>query len=313
MFASEGRSLTILDGAFFAHRSYHARRLPPLRAFVDHVMRVLCQEQPEFAAVAWDVEGPTFRHELYEDYKNNRPEKDPALVEHIEACHSALEELGLAVFRAPGFEGDDVVATLATTWSNRGGRVRIHTADKDILQLVDDRTCVVLQGEDFDATRVHERYGIGPERIPDWLALAGDAADGIPGIPGIGAQTASRLLASFGDMEAVISGVRNASDRRARAILGREEEARLFVRLTQLDCAVPLTWVDDELACASHPELWLQSQLAEMTRPYHRRLEAYRERAAAYMERLAIMTNNGADLSTARRQARASSSRIPLL
>lgn len=312
MFAREGRSLTILDGAFFAHRSYHARRLPPLHAFVDHVLRLLSSERPEFVAVAWDVEGPTFRHELYADYKNNRPEKDPALIEHIDACHNALQELGLAVFRAPGFEGDDVVAALAGRWRDAGGMVRVHTADKDILQLVDERVCVVLQGDAFDTAKVVERYGIGPECIPDWLALAGDSADGIPGVPGIGAQTASRLLASFGDMESVIRGVRGASDRRARAILGRESEVRLFARLTRLEPNVPLEWEDAELACAAHPELWEQTRLVELTMRYHRQLEVYRERAAAFLERYAIMTNNGVEPETARRQARMSSAIVPL-
>lgn len=304
------QSLLILDGAFFAHRSFHSTLDAPLAVFIDQVLRTIAREQREFVVCAWDAPGPNYRHELFADYKSNRPEKDPALVDHICACRDALEAMGVAVYDAPGFEGDDVVATLARRWTREGGDVRIHTADKDILQLVDEQTCVVIQGKPYVHENVVEKYGIGPELIPAWLALAGDSSDGIPGIPGIGGQTASRLLATFGSMEAVLEGAPSSGDPRARRLVGREEDARLYERLTVLHEGAPVEADAVDMVCHVHPEILMPARFADVATRYSYALEPYRERALTFDERFAIMRMNGSPEDEARRSARSAAGRV---
>lgn len=299
MVPHQARPLLILDGAFFAHRSYHARSQPPRAAFIDAVLGVVAREQPDFLACAWDVEGPTFRHDLYAGYKANRPEKDPALIEHLDACEAALRALGVSVWKADGFEGDDVVATLARQWISRGGSTTIYTADKDILQLVDDaHTTVVVGGQRYDAQRVEDNYGVPPTLVSAFLALAGDTADGIPGIPGIGKQTAARLLQTFGSLEALIAAAPKIGDRRAQAIVGREDELALFHQLTVLRDDVPLTLGNDDCACMVHPANMIPPPLDEegpvlrlwrAAQQFRQLLSPYYTRSLAFGERLALL------------------------
>lgn len=286
------RPLLILDGAFFAHRSYHSRHTEPREAFVRSVLNVIANEQPDFLACAWDAEGPNYRHELYADYKSNRPEKEPALIEHLRDCLETLRTLRIAVYEATGFEGDDVVATLTRRWTRRGGRAIIYTADKDILQLVDGNTRVVIGEKQYRGDTVEEQFGVPPSLVSSFLALAGDTADGIPGIPGIGPQSASRLLQTFGSLEAMIEAAPNTSDRRLRGLAGREEELRLFHELTKLSADVPMDVEDDDLVCHVHPEnvsRQADPELWEITRAFHHALDCYRERSFVFAERLALM------------------------
>lgn len=306
------RPLLVLDGAFFAHRAYHASHAAPAEVFVDTVLRVIADEQPDYLACAWDAEGPNYRHTLYADYKANRPEKDPALVDHLRACHAALEAMGVPVYEASGFEGDDVVATLTRRWTRRGGRVRVHTADKDILQLVDEDTTVVLRGQVFRHDDVVERYGITPAMVPAFLALAGDSADGIPGIPGIGPTTAAKLLMSFGSLDAILEAAPSCDERRARALVGREDQARLFHSLTVLHEDAPLPVEDDDLVCHVHPGVLAHPELPEAARRHAWSLECYRERAVIYEERVAMMRESIEDQRVLRREARRCAGRVPV-
>lgn len=304
------QSLLILDGAFFAHRSYHSNLDAPLAVFIDSVLRTIAREQREYVVCAWDAPGPNYRHDIYPEYKSNRPEKDPALVDHILRCRDALESMGVAVYEAAGFEGDDVVATLARRWTRKGGDVRIHTADKDILQLVDEQTCVVIQGKPYVHEDVVEKYGIGPSLIPAWLALAGDSADGIPGIHGIGGQTASRLLAMFGSLENVLEAAESCGDRRARLLIGREDEARLYQRLTVLHDEAPVPTQETDLICHVHPEVLRPKSFEDVAMRYSWALEPYRERALTFDERFAIMVMNGLERNEAIRFARVAAANV---
>lgn len=313
MSALPQRPLLVLDGAYFAHRSFHSRFSEPREAFVDAVLRVIAQEQPDFLACAWDAEGPNYRHELYPDYKSNRPEKDPALVEHLRVCLDSLRSLGVAVYEATGFEGDDVIATLTRRWTERGGRAIIYTADKDILQLVDEDTRVVIGERHFRADTVVDQYGVPPHLVSAFLALAGDSADGIPGMPGIGPQSAARLLNEFGSLEALVAAAPESNDRRARAIVGREEELELFHKLTVLSEDVPMEVEDDDLICHVHPanvtrthdqELW------EISRKFQQSLDCYRERAFAYAERFALMHDAFDHVRERSREAKRAAARL---
>lgn len=299
MIVGQNSPLLVLDGAYFGHRSYHSRNGSAREAFVDLVLGVIAREQPEFLACAWDAEGPNYRHELYDGYKSNRPEKDPELVEHLRACFKILRHLGIAVFEATGFEGDDVVATLARRWTRAGGKTTIYTADKDILQLVDDQTRVVVGGRRYAYDGVVEDYGVPPSLVSSFLALAGDSADGIPGIPGIGKQTAARLLNAFGSLDALIEAAPQTGDRRAQAIVGRESDLRLYHQLTVLSEDVPLDVRDEDLVCLVHPGNVRRAPLDRVSSDAQRvwqavqrfnfPLAAYQERSLVFSERLALM------------------------
>lgn len=307
------RPLLVLDGAYFAHRSYHSRFAEPQTAFVDAVLRVIAQEQPDFLACAWDAEGPNYRHALYPDYKSNRPEKEAALVEHLRNCLAALRSLGVAVYKATGYEGDDVVATLTRRWTRRGGRAIIYTADKDILQLVDEDTRVVIGEKQFRSDTVVEQYGVPPHLVSSFLALAGDSADGIPGIRGIGPQSASRLLNTFGSLDALIEAAAHTDDRRVKAIVGKEDELRLFHQLTVLSEDTPIDVEDDDLICHVHPMNVVRAHeqaLWEIARKFNQSLDCYRERSFAYTERLALMRGEAQPSVELRREAKRAAARV---
>lgn len=309
------RPLLVLDGAYFAHRSFHTRHGEPRDAFVRAVLQVVANEQPDFLACAWDAEGPTFRHELFPAYKSNRPEKDPALVEHLRVCLQTLRELNVAVYEAPGFEGDDVVATLTRRWTDRGGRAIIYTADKDILQLVDGNTRVVIGERQYRADTVEEQFGVPPRLVSAYLALAGDTADGIPGIRGIGTQSAARLLQSFGSLEAMVEAAPHTADRRLRGLVGQEEALALFHQLTQLKLDTPLDVEDADLVCHVHPEDLRRgpdTALWESARIFLAQLDSYRERAFVFRERLALMHGEYAVEVERVRAARRAVARVPV-
>lgn len=314
--------LLVLDGAYFGHRSYHSRQAPPREAFIDLVLGVIAREQPEFLVCAWDAEGPNYRHDLYHGYKSNRPEKDPALVEHLRACSQMLRYLGIAVFEATGFEGDDVVATLSRRWTRQGGKTTIYTADKDILQLVDDQTRVVVGGRNYSYDGVVEDYGVPPQLVSSFLALAGDSADGIPGIPGIGKQTAARLLNAFGSLDALIAAAPQTGDRRAQAIVGREDELALYHRLTILSEDVPLDVRDEDMVCLVHPSNLRRAPMEKSgpegqrvwhaVQRFHAPLAAYQERSLVFSERLALMKGASITRQERVREARRAAAQIEL-
>lgn len=312
--------LLVLDGAYFGHRSYHSRNASRRAAFVDLVLGVVAREQPEYLVCAWDAEGPNYRHDLYAGYKSNRPEKDPALVEHLRTCFQILKDLGIAVFEASGFEGDDVVATLARRWTRQGGKTTIYTADKDILQLVDDQTRVVVGGRRYAYEEVVEDYGVTPDLVSSFLALAGDSADGIPGIPGIGKQTAARLLNAFGSLDALVEAAPQTSDRRAQAIVGREKELELYHRLTVLSEDVPLDVSDEDMVCLVHPSNLRREALARVAEEeqqvwqtvqrFHHPLAPYQERSFVFSERLALMRDTKLSRLERVREARRAAAQI---
>jgi len=173
--------------------------------------------RPDFWALAWDGPGPTFRHELYADYKAQRPEMPSELADQLTPIEDLARFFGLPVIEKPGMEADDVMATLARMGVEAGHEVILVTADKDMLQCVGERVQVYApqaRGEDYaqlDADGVREKWGVGPGQIRDVLALMGDASDNIPGVPGIGEKTAVELMATFGSLAAVYDRIDEVS------------------------------------------------------------------------------------------------------
>jgi len=209
-------TLLLVDGSSYLYRAYHA--LPDLRTRageptgalhgVINMLRRLAGEYPSaHRAVVFDARGKTFRDELYPDYKAHRQAMPEDLAAQIEPIHAAVRALGWPLLTVDGVEADDVIGTLASQASARGWQTVISTGDKDLTQLVDDRVLWVntMSGEVLDRSAVESKFGIGPERIVDYLALVGDAVDGVPGVEKCGPKTAVKWLQAHGSLDGVIA------------------------------------------------------------------------------------------------------------
>ena len=209
------KPLVLVDGMGYLFRAFYA--LPPLttsrgeptgavRGVLSMLYKLLDDYDPERIAVVFDAPGKTFRDDLYSDYKANRPPFPPDLKAQIEPILEAVEAMGLAILRIDGVEADDVIGTLADKASRAGLTTLISTSDKDMAQLVDERTSLVntMTDTEMDPDGVREKFGVAPDRIIDYLALVGDNVDNIPGVPKVGPKTAVKWLDNYGDLDTLI-------------------------------------------------------------------------------------------------------------
>ncbi len=210
--------LVVFDALGLAYRAYYAFITRPLRnargentsaifGMGNMLTKFRRDLKPDRWALAWDGPGPTFRHEMYSDYKAHRPPMPDELRSQLTPIEDLARCLGLPVIEKPGMEADDVMATLSKVGSEAGYEVLLITGDKDMLQLVDGKVVVLApaaKGDDYtrlDPDGVRAKWGVGPEQIRDVLALMGDASDGYPGVPGVGEKTAVELMGTFGDLD----------------------------------------------------------------------------------------------------------------
>src|SRR3989344_4829147 len=228
------KRLVLLDSHAILHRAFHAipdfatskgEPTGALYGLTTMLLKTIDELSPDYIIAARDLPGGTFRDKLFEDYKAHRAEADPALIEQLKKAPDIFEAFGIPVYACPGFEADDVIGTIVHTLNpdRNSGRKRpvsdgagknkdvdivIATGDLDTLQLVDDKKVQVFtlrQGITdtiiYDEDRVRERYGFGPELVPDYKGLRGDPSDNIKGIKGIGEKTAEALITNFGSIE----------------------------------------------------------------------------------------------------------------
>jgi DNA polymerase-1 len=219
--------LVLFDGNAVVHRAYHAfgatkyRQEKPLTVsktgevvsavygFAMMLLKVLSELKPTHYAVAFDKKGPTFRHELFDDYKAHRPPMPDDLVGQLDRVRDLVRAFNIPVFEIDRYEADDVLGTLSRQAGERGIDTVIVTGDADTMQLVSPHVSVLYPKAGkafsdtalFDAAAVREKYGVGPEHITDLKALTGDPSDNIPGVPGIGEKTAVKLISEFGSLE----------------------------------------------------------------------------------------------------------------
>lgn len=249
-------ALHLIDGHSLTFKAYYAIRgltgpggmpIGAVFGFVRMLLKFLDEFKPTHLAVVFDTGKPTFRHELYDQYKANREAAPPDFEDQMRWIGRLLDAMGLAVFRVGGFEADDVMATLSTRVAAEGCQAAILTADKDMLQLVEDSIVVLRPGLDeirrCDAAAVVDLLGVRPEHVADWLALVGDASDNIPGVPGIGKKTAAQLIETYGSLEAILAAAGSIAKPKLReSLLANAERARLALRLATLRKDVPLDW-----------------------------------------------------------------------
>jgi len=217
------KTLVLIDGNAIIHRAYYA--IPPLTTkdntmvnavfgFSSMLLKVLSDLKPDYLAVSFDVAGGTFRDDIYEDYKGTRSKADQDLYDQIPFCHEVVETFDIPIYKREGFEADDVIGTIAHTVKDEDVTTIIVTGDKDLLQLVDDKTTEVYllkrglsEFDLYDEEKVIEKFGFGPDRIVDFKALMGDSSDNIPGVAGVGKVTATKLIKEVGGIDEIYSNL----------------------------------------------------------------------------------------------------------
>lgn len=239
----EKKLLLLFDGHALVHRAFHA--LPPLTqsktgelvnavyGFASTLLKVMSDFGPTHWAVAFDRPAPTFRHEMFEEYKAHRPPTPEELRGQIRRVHELVEAFHIPVFEMDGFEADDVLGTLSKQAEQQGVDTIIVTGDNDMLQVVSPAVKALAPKRTFtdivlyDEEAVNSKYGIRPEQLPDLKALVGDVSDNIPGVPGVGPKTASRLLQEYGSLEGIYERVDQITPEKLQATL-REYRDQAF-------------------------------------------------------------------------------------
>ena len=254
------RTLYLIDGMSCAYRAYYAIRDlrsssgEPTNAvfgFTNMLLKIIRERKPDAVTVVFDSPAPTFRHERFEAYKAHRKPMPEDLSVQIPMIRMIIDAYRIPVLQRDGVEADDLMGSLAVKAAGEGFDVFLVTSDKDMLQVVGDRISVFRPdlGEVCDAAAVERRFGVGPRKVIEVLALAGDASDNIPGVPGIGEKTAVELVRRFGGVEGVLAGVDKVKgEKRRENLIRHAEQARLSRELVTLKLDVPLDISAGDLA-----------------------------------------------------------------
>ncbi len=277
----KGHHLHLIDGSAFIFRAYHA--LPPLTRKSDGLpvgaVSGFCNMLQRYVegneggdvthlAVIFDKGSHTFRNELYDQYKANRDEMPEDLRPQIPLTRRATQAFNIACEEIEGYEADDIIATLAHQAREAGGQVTIVSSDKDLMQLVGDGVVMMdaMKGNRIiDVEGVEEKFGVGPDRVIDVQALAGDSVDNIPGAPGIGVKTAALLINEYGTLEELLDRAEEIKQpKRRETLLTHRAQIELSKKLVTLDCATPLDFTLDDLEVRDPDPETLLGFLTEM-------------------------------------------------
>ncbi len=251
-------SLYLIDGSSYLYRAYFAlpflsnsRGIPTHAAygFTRMLMKIIKEHQPQYMAVAFDVSRETFRTETYKEYKAQRPSMPDELAVQIPYIKEILKALKIPILEMENYEADDVIATLAIRAQEAGFHVVIVTGDKDMLQLVTEHIQVYDPMKDlfYGPQEVEEKMGVPPERIPDFLGLAGDSIDNIPGVKGIGAKSARELVKSLGTLEEIYAHLDQVPPKYRKKLEGAKDVAFMSKALVKVRSDLPLKVTWDQL------------------------------------------------------------------
>ncbi len=233
-------TIYLIDGTAQIYKAFYAiKRLSTSKGFptnaiygfISGLMKLIKDESPQYIGMSFDLHAPTFRHEMFEDYKANRPETPEELIQQVERIKEFVKLMGIPIYEMEGFEADDVLATLAKKAEQQGMKTVIVSSDKDLLQLVSEKIVMLSQRMQhkvvYTPEKVKEKYSINPEQMCDFLGLVGDSSDNIPGIQGIGPKTASKLLNEFGSLEALLDHTDTIKSKKQRENLEKHREVAL--------------------------------------------------------------------------------------
>ncbi|WP_022942554.1 DNA polymerase I [Psychromonas hadalis] len=258
----------LVDGSSYLYRAFFS---PPhltnsageatgaVYGVVNMLKSLMRQFNPSHIVVVFDAKGKTFRDDMYSEYKANRPSMPDDLRIQIEPLHAVIKAMGLPILIVDGVEADDVIGTLSKQASEKGIKTLISTGDKDMAQLVDEHTLLINTMTDtvLDVQGVSDKFGVPPELIIDYLALMGDTADNIPGVPGVGEKTALAMLQGIGSMDAIYENLEKlaplgfrGSKTISKKMADNEEMARLSYRLATIKLDVELDVAYDDFKFA---------------------------------------------------------------
>jgi DNA polymerase-1 len=273
--------LVLFDGNAIIHRAFHA--LPPLTVsktgemvgavygFALILLKAINELKPTHFAIAFDRKEPTFRHQLFDQYKAQRPPAPDELVNQLGRVRQLVTAFHIPAFELAGYEADDILGTLSQQASQQGVDTIIVTGDADAMQLVSPRVKLLYPKPRrafsdtmlYDEATVSQKYGIKPEHIADLKGLVGDASDNIPGVPGIGDKTAVRLIQQFGTIEEIYDHIGEATPSRLQGLLRQNEAlARRSKQLATIVTQVPITLNLDDCQISHYD----RHQVAELFR-----------------------------------------------
>lgn len=235
--------MVVIDGNSLMHRAFYA--LPLLKnskgvytnavyGFINMLLKVLDNYSPDYVVVAFDRKGPTFRHLEYQEYKAGRKAMPVELAPQFDILKKVLRGMKIGIYEKDGYEADDILGTLSKFGDDNGLQTWLITGDKDALQLVSERTCVVLTKKgitdirEYDLDGLVEEYGLSPQQMIDLKGLMGDTSDNIPGVPGVGEKTALKLIKRYGSVENVLDHIDEISGKKLKENLQQHKETALF-------------------------------------------------------------------------------------
>lgn len=280
-----GNELYIIDGSAYIYRAYHA--VAPLTnshgqythavyGFINIMRRLIKDKSPSRMLMAYDSRGPVFRHDMYPEYKANRPPMPDDLVTQIPYIKEYVKGANIPSLEVPGVEADDIIATAALKYSKAGLKVIIVSGDKDLLQLIDENITVwdPMKNKVMDAKAVQEKYSLPPTSLLDCFALMGDSADNVPGVPGVGPKTAQKLIAEYGSLDGLYEQIEGLKKSKMKEkLIDNKDGAYLSKDLIRLkvDVQVPddpdhflLTEPHDDILRKLYEELEFTTLLKEV-------------------------------------------------
>lgn len=248
--------IVVIDGNSIVNRAFYGlpdltttdgRHTNGVLGFLNILIKITEEEKPEYLAVAFDVKHPTFRHEMYSEYKGTRKGMPEELKEQMPLLKQMLSAMGVLTIECPGFEADDILGALSVKAAADGLQVSLVSGDRDLLQLSSGQVLVRIpktkrtgtEIEDYTPEQVFEKYGVQPSRIVDLKGLMGDASDNIPGVPGIGEKTAVKILTAFSTVEEAIAHVDEVEPKKARESLREHED---LARLSKALATIKTDW-----------------------------------------------------------------------
>ncbi|HEX4104600.1 MAG TPA: DNA polymerase I [Rhizomicrobium sp.] len=266
MSLKKGDHLYLVDGSGYLFRAYHA--LPPLTrksdglpigavsGYCNMLWKLLedmkAGDAPSHLAVIFDASERTFRNEIYKEYKAHRPPAPEDLIPQFPLVREATRAFGVSCIEMAGYEADDLIATYARMAREAGARCTIVSSDKDLMQLVVDGQVELfdtMKNKRIASAEVMEKFGVGPDKVVQVQALAGDSTDNVPGVRGIGIKTAAELIGQYGDVETLLKRAGEIKqNKRRETILENAENARISLKLVTLEDNVPIKEVPDEFA-----------------------------------------------------------------
>jgi len=246
----------LIDGSSYIYRAYYAvrhlsnSRGEPTNAvfgFANMLLKIMRDEKPQHLAVVFDTKAPTFRKEIYPEYKANRAAMPDDLVPQIPLIKELVRGFNIPCIEMDGYEADDIIATLAKRFAADNYEVVVVTGDKDMMQIVSDRVCLydTMKDKISGPKEVAERFGGPPDKVIEVQALAGDSSDNVPGVPGIGEKTAVALIMEFGSVEHLLANLDQVKGKRRENLETFADQARLSKKLVTLIDDVPLAGDED--------------------------------------------------------------------